>query len=261
MNAIIRNACRSDWLSGKYRPLEPTSPSGPCTPSPFRWVKNDRGKYTEANAEYLQFLGLASESDLRTRCDAELFPDDLSDQYWREDRSVLDGSPVYHQIELAPDFAGRLHWQICTKEAFLGQSGKAIATLGTMCVAEQAATHFPECADLDTALQLMITDFPREITVGELASSVRLSPSQFTRRFRSIFYLTPHQFLLRIRALASSQLLTHSDLSIVEVAMQTGFYDQSHLVRHFHRLFSVSPSGYRRRFELPGQPLMLPFGC
>lgn len=228
---------------------------------PYRWVKTEQGNYAEANDAYLRFLGLAQEAELRRRRDFDLFPADLSEQYWQEDHSVLEGSRVYHQIELVPDYTGRLDWHICTKKAYLGRSGNAIATEGTMCVAEQAAMHFPECADLDAAVQLMITDFPREITVDELAFSVQLSPSQFTRRFRSTFNLTPHQFLLRIRVLASSQLLTHSDLSIVEVAMQTGFYDQSHLVRHFRRLFSDSPSDYRSRFELPGQPLMLPFGC
>jgi AraC-like DNA-binding protein len=38
------------------------------------------------------------------------------------------------------------------------------------------------------------------------------------------------------------------DCTLSEVAQRCGFADQSHFTRHFRRLFTVTPSEYRRRY-------------
>jgi AraC family transcriptional regulator len=44
----------------------------------------------------------------------------------------------------------------------------------------------------------------------------------------------------------AKQLLLESSLPNAEIALATGFADQSHFSRHFHAFFGDSPVAYRR---------------
>jgi AraC-like DNA-binding protein len=82
-----------------------------------------------------------------------------------------------------------------------------------------------------------------------LARLVSLSISQLDRRFKQLFQLTPQQFLLRVRLNAACQLLTSTDQNILQIALSTGFYDQSYFTKHFRRQMGMTPSAYRRKYR------------
>jgi transcriptional regulator GlxA family with amidase domain len=44
----------------------------------------------------------------------------------------------------------------------------------------------------------------------------------------------------------AAHLLAASSLSVKEVAVKSGFWDDSHFHRHFHREYNQSPTEYRR---------------
>ena len=71
-----------------------------------------------------------------------------------------------------------------------------------------------------------------------------LSPFHLHRVFRRATGLPPHSYLLMIRVNQARELLRRG-LSPAEVALHTGFFDQSHLTRHFHRLVGVTPARFR----------------
>ena len=57
--------------------------------------------------------------------------------------------------------------------------------------------------------------------------------------------IQPHRYLLGRRLdLARRRLLAGDDPA--RVAIVTGFYDQSHLTRHFRRLLATTPGRYQR---------------
>jgi AraC family transcriptional regulator len=76
---------------------------------------------------------------------------------------------------------------------------------------------------------------------------VRLSPHHFSRVFKRVTGLSPHQYVLSQRIQLARQLLTETKLSIAEVAHDVGFYDQSHFTYHFKRLVGVTPNAIRER--------------
>lgn len=80
-------------------------------------------------------------------------------------------------------------------------------------------------------------------TLEQLAALVNLSPYHLLRLFRQQIGLPPHQYLSHIRLHRAKQLLT-SGRPIAEVAVETGFTDQSHLTKHFKRVFGVTPGHY-----------------
>ena len=83
-----------------------------------------------------------------------------------------------------------------------------------------------------------------QLTLMELAREAGLSRYQLIRAFVRATGLTPHAYILQRRlALARQLILRRGDLA--EVALATGFYDQSHLTRSFVRQFGVTPRRYR----------------
>ena len=82
-------------------------------------------------------------------------------------------------------------------------------------------------------------------TLEELAAAVNLSPFHFARVFRRATGMPPHTWLMQQRTATARGLLQQGCLP-VEVAMQLGFADQSHLSRQFKQVYGVGPAAYRR---------------
>jgi AraC family transcriptional regulator len=81
----------------------------------------------------------------------------------------------------------------------------------------------------------------QDISLSELAASIDLSVSYFTRLFKQSLGLAPHQYLITCRVERAKSLLLKNDLTLAEVAHAVGFVDQSHLNRHFKRMMGISP--------------------
>jgi AraC family transcriptional regulator len=91
------------------------------------------------------------------------------------------------------------------------------------------------------------THLEKELSIEELASHVGLSPSYFARSFRSALGLTPHAYVMHRRLLRAQVLLASTDLPLIDIALATGFADQSHFCRRFHQMTGVPPRTYRRQ--------------
>jgi len=85
-----------------------------------------------------------------------------------------------------------------------------------------------------------------DLSLADLAANVRMSPYYFCRLFRQSTGLSPHQFLLKERIERAQQLLKEHQLTLVEIADNLGFSDQSHFARVFHKLVGTSPKRYSR---------------
>jgi AraC-like DNA-binding protein len=82
------------------------------------------------------------------------------------------------------------------------------------------------------------------LALDEAAHLVHAHPAHLVRAFSAAFGIAPHQYLMSRRVDRARRLLLDGGKPS-EVATATGFYDQSHLTRHFKRLVGVSPGRYR----------------
>ena len=97
-----------------------------------------------------------------------------------------------------------------------------------------------------------VTDFiranlTRPIRLSELATLAGLSPSQFGRAFKTSTGTTPHQWHLDARIESAKQMLDDPRISLVDVALEAGFSEQSHFSRAFRTATGASPSVWRRQ--------------
>ena len=84
------------------------------------------------------------------------------------------------------------------------------------------------------------------LNLQSLADTAGLSLHHFARAFKRSTAVTPHTYLLKRRIDRARELLTHSDRSLAEIALVTGFADQSHFARRFLEIVGVRPGQFRR---------------
>lgn len=83
-----------------------------------------------------------------------------------------------------------------------------------------------------------------KLSIDEMAHSLYISKYHFIRSFRQAVGLTPHQFQIQNRIRKAQHLLNNVD-SITEVALTTGFCDQSHFIKHFEKYVGLTPAVYK----------------
>lgn len=83
-----------------------------------------------------------------------------------------------------------------------------------------------------------------KLSIDEMAHSLYISKYHFIRSFKQAVGLTPHQFQIQNRVRKAQHMLNNVD-SITEVALTTGFCDQSHFIRHFEKYIGLTPALYK----------------
>jgi len=93
--------------------------------------------------------------------------------------------------------------------------------------------------------QHLETHFAQNLSLDDLANLVHVSPFHLLRVFRAAVGLPPHAYLNQVRVRQAKTLLA-ANVPLADVALQTGFADQSHLSKQFKRIVGVAPGVYRR---------------
>ncbi|WP_454625064.1 helix-turn-helix domain-containing protein [Bradyrhizobium cenepequi] len=85
----------------------------------------------------------------------------------------------------------------------------------------------------------------KKITLSDLAAVAGLSRMHFASQFRMATGLRPHEYLLRQRIRRADELLRHTTMTIVEVALSVGFQTQAHFTTVFKRIAGNTPAQWR----------------
>ena len=88
---------------------------------------------------------------------------------------------------------------------------------------------------------------PRHLTLGELARTAGRHPVQVCRQFRQHFGCTISEYVRQTRVARAQLLLTRGEMSVAEIALASGFADQSHFTNAFRRVAGMPPHQYRKR--------------
>ena len=84
-----------------------------------------------------------------------------------------------------------------------------------------------------------------DVALDDIARSAGVNRYHLIRQFRRARGLTPYGYLIQARVIRAQQWLA-AGLAPAQVAAKTGFADQSHLTRAFHRLTGTTPARYAR---------------
>lgn len=92
---------------------------------------------------------------------------------------------------------------------------------------------------------LISENLMEKFSLTHTAKRLGLDKYKFLRLFKHETGLTPNNYILLQRIEKCKKLLT-KETDLMEVAIETGFYDVAHLSRHFKRFTGVTPSEYKR---------------
>jgi AraC-like DNA-binding protein len=83
-------------------------------------------------------------------------------------------------------------------------------------------------------------------TVDEMAALVGLGTTLFTERVKSYSGFSPINYLINIRISEAIKLLKRPDISVTDIALDTGFYSSQHFATTFKKLTGYRPSEFRK---------------
>lgn len=101
----------------------------------------------------------------------------------------------------------------------------------------------------------MDADSHEDWPVRRLARVSGVSPAHFARSFKQAFGVPPHRYLLTRRIERATTLLRDTDLSITEIAFQTGWGSLGTFGRIFRDITGEAPGAVRGRARATAQEL------
>ena len=84
-----------------------------------------------------------------------------------------------------------------------------------------------------------------ELILDDLALKFDLTVVHLIRVFKKEFGLPIHAYILNKKVQKAKELLSFN-IPIIQVAQNSGFFDQSHLNRSFKRIFQITPKEYQK---------------
>lgn len=88
-----------------------------------------------------------------------------------------------------------------------------------------------------------------ELSISAIAEAFGVSTARLSLSFKERNRVSPNEYLAILRVERSKQLLTETELSIKEIAVNVGYYDASSFIRRFKQITGVTPLQYRRSKE------------
>lgn len=101
----------------------------------------------------------------------------------------------------------------------------------------------PHAAWLSTVEQLLREE--RVTSLARLAAAVGRHPAHVAREFRSHYGCSAGEFVRACRIDGAAEALRATARSISDIALDSGFYDQSHFTNVFRRFLGITPERYR----------------
>ena len=211
-------------------------------------VKDVEARYRSVNQALVDRVNAVEKSDLIGKTAADVFPETPAAIYTSQDRHVLEtGQPIQDQLEQITNSDGNLGWYLANKFPILDEQKQPIGLVGI-----SQDLHSPTDRDLEMANVRSVVDFIQSnldapLRTEQLAARVAMSSDQLDRRMKRVFRLSTKKYIMKSRLEKATRLLVHSDQSLVEIASQCGFTDQSAFTRHFRAAVQVTPAIYRKQ--------------
>jgi AraC-like DNA-binding protein len=98
---------------------------------------------------------------------------------------------------------------------------------------------------IKTMISFIETHFAEPITLADIAAAASISPRECTRCFKSIISDSPVNYLMKHRISAAADMLLHTDCTVTDAAMRTGFENLSYFAKIFKRIMNITPKHYQ----------------
>lgn len=98
---------------------------------------------------------------------------------------------------------------------------------------------------IEKAKNYLLANFDKNIGLQQLAEHCCVSLFHFSRIFKSVMKITPHQYLSEIRLNHARILLENTKYPVTQIALQCGFNSVEHFATAYKQRFDSTPSNSR----------------
>jgi AraC family transcriptional regulator len=99
------------------------------------------------------------------------------------------------------------------------------------------------------ARELLHDRFSEDLSLSEVATAVGVHPVHLARVFRKEHGCTLGDYIRRLRVEFACRKLADSETPLAQIAILSGYSDQSHFTNAFHRQMRMTPGEFRRNFR------------
>lgn len=115
---------------------------------------------------------------------------------------------------------------------------------------EEVTTTSVDQEFLQAAMKAVEKNIDKEdFKVDALARELAMSRTSLNRKFRALLDQSTNQFIQNVRLERAADLLQKQDLTVSEIAMETGFSSTGYFIRSFRDKFGETPGGFRKGKE------------
>jgi AraC-like DNA-binding protein len=220
------------------------------------FVKDAAGRYTHANVTLVRRLGFKHRDQIIGLTTNALFPSNLGASYAMQDRRVLAGETIEHQLEVHI-FPNRAPGWCLTCKRPLMRDGQVRGLFGISRDLGKPDSRHPTYDRLRRVLAYLQEHYAEAVRVRTLATLADFSVAQLERHFHRVLQLTPQQWLSKLRIEAAMRLL-RGERGIADVGLACGFTDRSAFTRQFKATTGMTPRDYRAMVVAENAPNAAP---
>ncbi len=183
----------------------------------------------------------------------EEFPGiDVSDELFEVAGAIFTCAGGTAALDLMLDMIGRKHGTalaVAVSEQFIHDRIRASSDHQRMTLSTRL--HVTNAKVL-SIVRSMEANLEPIVDLAGLARDAGISPRQMERLFRTCLATSPAAYYRGLRLKRAQELLRQTDLSVIEIAMATGFSSDTVLSRRYREHFGITPRADRRDPSIGG---------
>lgn len=209
------------------------------------WMKDNKGRVIHCNQVFVDHLGVKSLDQVIGKTDADFSPPHIARQFSLDDEKVLAGEHITERVEMNVS-QSKIGWFSTSKRPLKDDRGKIIGTYGVTRHVQKMEESLMGISQIREPVEFIKNSYQEKITIEKLAQIAHLSVSALERRFKKYLSKTPKQFIREVRLENARRMVIETQLSISDIAYQSGFACHSYFSRHFKIMFGELPTQYRQ---------------
>lgn len=211
------------------------------------FIKDASGHYVLANDTLVKRCKKSHRDEVIGKRPSEVLGKTLGERYEAQDNQVIEsGDAILDRLEvhIYPDRS--TGWCITNKFPISLPDGSVGGLVGISKDLGAPQVDDDNFLNLKSVIEHVKNNISETHTIVDLSAIAKLSPYQLDRRMQQIFGLTTGQWVLKQRIDFARHELAQTDKSLAEIALDSGYEDQSAFSRQFKKATGLTPTQVRK---------------
>ncbi len=166
-------------------------------------------------------------------------------------RNIANQDPLFHDsMDLDYQDMHRLDHAMTFNELFQ----VAASFIEFCCNKAILYSYDGESDTLKKALKIINANFSTKINLEEIAGQIHVNTSYLSYLFKLEMGLSFTEYVNTLRINTAKNLLMKTNMSIIDISLQSGFSDQSYFTKVFKKIEVCTPKEYRSSKNLVAKP-------